>query len=184
MRRTVIQSPGRGSERPRAANNSQSHKEELEPTMATPGLRLDALANLQAGELKKLIESLQGLAASRIEGTPTLTTPQRPPIPDTAAGEEEAIMWEQVGTGHFPLPESPPTRPPPHHNPNNERTLEDQTINNPPKTNSTLAEICSRQPPPSDECTDKRHSSSHRDGGAHGQERPPIPKPKQRYQRQ
>ena len=113
--------------------------------MATPGANLDALANLQADELRKIIESPQGMAASRTEGTPTPTTPQRPPVPAKATGEEEAILREQVGTGHVPLPERPPTRPPPPQNPNNERTLEDQTINNPPKPESTLAEICSRQ---------------------------------------
>ena len=113
--------------------------------MATPGANLDALANLQADELRKIIESPQGMAASRTEGTPTPTTPQRPPTPDTAAGEEEAIMWEQVGTSHVPLLVRPPTRHLPPHEPTNERTLEDQTIKNPPKPNSTLVEICSKQ---------------------------------------
>ena len=55
--------------------------------MATPGVNLDALENLQAYKLQKLIESLQGLAASRTEGTPTPTTPQGLPTPATAAGE-------------------------------------------------------------------------------------------------
>ena len=117
--RTVIQSPGRGSAWPRTANNPQSHTEVPEPTMNTPGVNLDALANLQADELKKLTESLKGLAASSKEGTPTPETPQRPPIPATGAGEEEVIGWEQVVTGHVPLPERPPTRPPPPHNPIN-----------------------------------------------------------------
>ena len=113
--------------------------------MATPGVNLDALANLQADKLRKLIESLQGLAASRTERTPTLATPQRPPIPATAVGEEEAILWEQVSIGHVLLPERPLTRPPPPHNPINKRTLEYQTnpLNNPPTPDSTVAEICS-----------------------------------------
>ena len=113
--------------------------------MATPGMNLDALANLQEDELRNIIESLQGLAASRTEGTPTPTISQLPPTPATSVGEEEAILWEKVGTGHVPLPERPPTRPPPPHDPTNERTLEDQTIKNPPKPDSTLLEICSRQ---------------------------------------
>ena len=49
---------------------------------------LDALANLQADELRKLIENLQGIAASRLDRTPTPTTPQRLPIPASAAGDE------------------------------------------------------------------------------------------------
>ena len=82
--------------------------------MATPGVNLDALANLQADDLRKIIESLQCLAASRTEVAPTQTTPRLPPTPTTAAGGEEAILWEQVGTVPVPLPYRPPTRPPPH----------------------------------------------------------------------
>ena len=82
-RRTVIQSPGRGSTRPRVSKYPQSQTEVPEPTMTTPDM-----ASLQADELIKLIEILQCLAASRTEGTPTPTTPQRPPIPATSAGEE------------------------------------------------------------------------------------------------
>ena len=115
--------------------------------MATPGVNLDALSNLQVDKTRKLIQSLQGLAASRTDGTPTPTTPQCPPIPAAAAGEEELILWEQVGTGHVPLSERPPARPPPHHNPINERTLEDQTNppSNLPTPDSSFIDICIRQ---------------------------------------
>ena len=110
--------------------------------MANPGVNLYALKNLQADDLGNLIESLQGLATSRTEGDPTPTTPQCPPTPATVAGEEEEIMWEQVGTVHVPLPDRPPTRPPPT---TNKQTLEDRTINNLPNPHSTFADICSKQ---------------------------------------
>ena len=113
-RRTVIQSPGRGNTRPSAATDYQAHTEVPETTMTTPSVNLEALANLQADELRNIIESLQGMAASRTEGAPTPTTPQHPPTPTTAVGEEEAILWEQVGTCPVPLPDRPPTSPPPH----------------------------------------------------------------------
>ena len=54
--------------------------------MATSSVNLDALANLQADELRKIIEILQSLAASRTEVATTPTTPRRPPTPSTAAG--------------------------------------------------------------------------------------------------
>ena len=45
--------------------------------MATAGMKLDALTSLQVDELRKIIEILQGLAASRQEGpTPT----RQPPV--------------------------------------------------------------------------------------------------------
>ena len=103
-------------------------------------MNMDALANLQADELRKLIESLQGLAASRTEGAPTLTTPRRLPTPITAAREEEAILWEQVGTGTVPLPDSQPTIAPP----TNNQTLEDRTRNNLPNPDATFVDICSK----------------------------------------
>ena len=40
-RRTVIQSPGRWSARPRAANDLRATTDVSEPTMATPGVNLD-----------------------------------------------------------------------------------------------------------------------------------------------
>ena len=71
-------------------NDPQVITDEPAPTMATPGMNLDALFSLQADELQKLIESLQGLAASRQEeATPT----RQPRIPDSAPEEEEAIRW-------------------------------------------------------------------------------------------
>ena len=145
--RTVIQSPGRGSARPRAVNDPYAHTEVPKPTMSIPGVNLEALANLQVDNLRKLIEILQGLAASRTEETPTPTAPSPPPVPATEAGGEEAILWEQFGTGHVLLPEGPPTRPPPPHNPINEGTLDNlaNPINNPPTPDSTFLDICSRQ---------------------------------------
>ena len=109
--------------------------------MATPGVNLESLANLQAEELIKLIEILQGLAASRTEGAPTPTTPRRPNTPTTSAGEEEAILWEQVGTGPVPLPDRPPVRPPP----TNKQTLEDRTRNNLLNPDATFTDICRKQ---------------------------------------
>ena len=91
--------------------------------METPVVNLDALANLQEDELRKLIASLKSLEVSSTEETQTPTDPQPPPIPATFSGEEEAILWEEVSTGHVPLPEGPRTRPPPPHNPTNERHL-------------------------------------------------------------
>ena len=50
-----------------------------EPTIATLGANLEALANLQVDELQKLIKSLHGMAAARTGTTPTApTTPTRP----------------------------------------------------------------------------------------------------------
>ena len=58
--------------------------------MATPGMNLDALASLQADELQKLIESLQGIAAPRQEET----APTQPPLVHASTPEEEEeIMW-------------------------------------------------------------------------------------------
>ena len=62
-----------------------------EPTMATPGANLKDLANIQADELHKIIDILQGLAASRT-GT-TSTAPQPPQFPAETTVEEEAILW-------------------------------------------------------------------------------------------
>ena len=96
-RRKVIQSPGRWRARPRAANNTQARPAPHDPSTATPGAKLQALANLQADKLQKLIEILQGIAAART-GTNTPTAPQPPHIPVATTGEEEVILWEQVGT--------------------------------------------------------------------------------------
>ena len=146
--RTVIHSQGRWSARPRVANNPQANTEAPEPKMATPGVNLDALANLQTDELRNLIESLQGLSASRTEENPTLTAPQPPPIPVTAAGGKEAILWEQVSTGYVPLPKGPLTRPPPPHDPISKR-IPDNLLKPPnhlcPSTPaSTFTDVCSR----------------------------------------
>ena len=73
--RTVIQSPGRGNKPSSAPTDTQDPTEGPETTMATPGVKLDALENLQADYLRNLIKSLQGLATSRTEGSPTPTTP-------------------------------------------------------------------------------------------------------------
>ena len=81
--------------------------------MATPGVNLDALENLQAEELRKLIEILQGLAAPRTKGALTPKALRHPHTPTTAAGEVEAILWEKIVTGIVLLPDRPPTRTPP-----------------------------------------------------------------------
>ena len=85
--------------------------------MATPGSNLEALANLQANKLQKIIESLQDIAASRT-GINTPTAPQPPHIPTAKSVDEEAILWVKVSTGNVPPPEVPPIRPPPTHKPN------------------------------------------------------------------
>ena len=90
-RRTVIKSPGRLRARPRAANNHLAISATQDPTMATTGANLEALANLQADKLQKIIKSLQGIVAART-GTNTPTTPQPPHIPAATTGEEEAIL--------------------------------------------------------------------------------------------
>ena len=79
--------------------------------MATPGANLKALANLQADELQKLIEVLQGIAASRKGTTPTAS--QHPHVPAATTGEEEAILWEQFSTGNVLTQEVTHNRPPP-----------------------------------------------------------------------
>ena len=70
----------RGRSRPKAAKNTQASSATQEPIMDTPGANLEAMANLQADELQKIIKSLQGIAASRT-GTNTPTAPQPPHIP-------------------------------------------------------------------------------------------------------
>ena len=60
--------------------------------MATASMNLDALASLQADELQKLIKSLQGLAASRQEGT---TPTRKPPAHTSTTLEGEEIRWER-----------------------------------------------------------------------------------------
>ena len=112
----MIQLPGRWSARPRAAANQPESTEAQEPKMANQLFYLETLAGLQADELSNLIESLQGLtAASTGNNTHALLDPATPAqitapiIPAIAAQEEEeAIIWEQVGTGHAPHPEAPP----------------------------------------------------------------------------
>ena len=113
--------------------------------MATPGMNLDDLANLQADELQKLVEILQGLAASRQEeATPT----QQPPVLASAPAEEEAIRWEKVETGQVPVTEAPHTRPPPTHDPINTQPLAVENTPSdprPPSRVSTFAEVCREQ---------------------------------------
>ena len=59
----------RGKARPKAANNPQAIPATQEQKMSTPGANLEELANLQANELQKLIESLQGIAVARTGNT-------------------------------------------------------------------------------------------------------------------
>ena len=79
------------------ARDQLEHTDVQEPTMATLGVNLEALASLPADELNKLIESLQGLAALRTDNEPhALPDPPQltaPHIPSTVAGEDEAILW-------------------------------------------------------------------------------------------
>ena len=103
--------------------------------MATPGVNLESLANLQSDDLRKLIERPQGLVAARTGKETTPTAPQPPHTPATTAGEEEAILWEQVRTGHVPTPEVPPTRPPPPHDYTQGQTREE--LATPPRSPST-----------------------------------------------
>ena len=86
--------------------------------MESQRLNAAALVGIQANELNKLIDILQGLAADRSNTTPTQvpTTPAPPAqtlretlIYVAASGKEEAILWEQVGTGQVLPPEAPIT---------------------------------------------------------------------------
>ena len=109
--------------------------------MATAGMNMDALARLQADELRKLIEILQGLAASRQEGT---TPTQQPPVHTSTTVEEEEIRWEQMGTGRLPVTEAPHTRSPPTHDPVSAQTLAgENTLSDPcpPPQVATFAEV-------------------------------------------
>ena len=63
--------------------------------MATAGMNMDALASLQADDIRNLTESLQGIAESRQEG---ITPTQQPPVHTSTTVEEEEIRWEQMGT--------------------------------------------------------------------------------------
>ena len=66
------------------------------PTQArfTKTMNLDAIARLQADELQKLIESLQGVASDRQEPT------RQPPMQTATALTEDEIQWEQLSSGH------------------------------------------------------------------------------------
>ena len=113
--------------------------------MASTGMNLDALTSLQAGDLQKLIESLQGLAASWQEG---LTPTQQPPIHTPTTAEEEEIRWEQMGAGRLPVTEEAHTRPPPTHNPVSTQTLAGENPPSdprPPPQVATFAEVYSQQ---------------------------------------
>ena len=162
-RRTVIQSPGSWSARPRTARDHPERAYAQEPTMAPLGVNLEALASLQADELINLIESLRFLAAARTAeeapAPPAPTQPTAPQIPTTTAGEDKAIIWEQVGTDLVPTLEVPPHRPPPPVDPTQGQTREDTAnphylpplpplslkVQGPPRSASTSAETCSNQ---------------------------------------
>ena len=137
---SVIQSPGRWSAWPRTAINQLERADAQYPTMAAPGVNIEALTILQADNLSKLIESLQGFAVAMTAKeppappTPTQSTP--PHIPTTIAGEDEAILWEQIGTGHVLPPEVPPPRTPPPVDPTQGKTREGTA--NPPTPSSTI----------------------------------------------
>ena len=113
--------------------------------MATAGMKLDALASLQADELRKLIKSLQRLAASMQEGT----TPKRhPPVHTSTTAEEEEIRWEQMVAGRLPVTEDPHTRPPPTHDPISTQTLAGEnttSYSRPSPQVATFSEVFSQQ---------------------------------------
>ena len=104
-------------------------------------MNLDAVAGLQADELKKLIESLQGLAAARQEPT------QQSPMQAETAPVEDEIQWEQLSTGrgqttappHVSAPLTPTTAG------TQPLTRESIQTNIPLPQVATLAEVCSQQ---------------------------------------
>ena len=109
---------------------------------ATSGMNLDAIASLQADELQKLIESLQGLAASRQEPA------RQPPVHTATTLAEEEIRGEQMVAGQLPVSEDPQTRPPPTNNPVITQPPErenPQSDPRPPPQVATFAEVCSQQ---------------------------------------
>ena len=101
-RRSVLQSPVQWSARPKVSVNPPERAEAHEPTMAYQGFNIEALAGLQAKNLSKLIEILQGLAAGMTSNNPPNSPPApappaqttEPNIPATAVREEEnSILW-------------------------------------------------------------------------------------------
>ena len=78
------------------------------------GMNLSTLTIPHADDLQKLIESLQGLSASRQE-SPSPT--RQPPVQTPTTAEEEENRLELMGAGQLPVTEKAHTRPPPTHNP-------------------------------------------------------------------
>ena len=115
--------------------------------MANPGANVEALANLQADELQKLSESLQGIAAARTGVTPT--DPQPSTVPAETTGEGGSILWEKVSTGNVVPQEVPPTRPPTTNGPNTVQKRDDPAISPQPLLTqqyaTTLSETFSKQ---------------------------------------
>ena len=114
----MIQSPGRWSSHPRADNNPPERAQVHEPVVANQGFNIETLVGLQANELRNLVKILKGFTAARNNDTPTQALPD-PVSPAqnqrgthipvvTERGEEEAILWYKVGTGHVPPPDDPP----------------------------------------------------------------------------
>ena len=105
-------------------------------------MNLDAMAGLQADELQKLIESLQGLAAARQEST------QQPPMQTETAPVEDDIQWEHLSTGRVQAVAQPQVRPPLTQTPTSTKPLTRESIQSntiPLPQIATLAEVCSRQ---------------------------------------
>ena len=109
---------------------------------ATEIMNLDAIASLQADELQKLIESLQGLAASRQEPT------RQPPVQTAIPPAEEEIRWEQLGAERLLASEEPQARPPPTQNTVSTQPLARESTQSDPHPQpqvATFAELCSQQ---------------------------------------
>ena len=105
-------------------------------------MNLDAIAGLQADELQKLIEGLQGIAAARQEST------RQPPVQTETASAEDDTQWEQLSTRRLHATEEPHVRPPLTQNPVSTQPLMRESLqsnNIPPPQVVTFAEVCSQQ---------------------------------------
>ena len=108
----------------------------------TKTMNLDAIAGLQADELQKLIESLQGLSAARQEPA------RQPPVQTETASAEDEIQWEQLSTGRLFSREVPQVRLPLTKNPVSTQPMtreSPQIIPRPPPQVATFSEVCSQQ---------------------------------------
>ena len=105
-------------------------------------MNLDAMAGLQADELQKIIEGLQGLAAARQEPT------QQPPVQTETALAKDDIQWEHMSTGRVQATADPHVRPPLTQTPVSTQPLTREILqsnNIPPPHVATFAELCRQQ---------------------------------------